>query len=483
MSESIKLETVIGLEVHAQLKTRSKLFCSCSVDFGGGANTRGCPVCLGMPGTLPVLNKKAVELAVRLALAVGAKVNTRSVFARKNYFYPDLPKGYQISQYEEPISKGGFIEIDDNEITRKVSINRIHMEEDAGKLVHDQHETLSLFDVNRCGTPLIEIVSEPEIQNPRQAFLYLVKLRQILKYLEICDGNMEEGSLRCDANLSLRRVGEKKLGVKTELKNMNSFHNVEKALEYEVKRQSDVINNGGHVVQETLLWDVSRGKTNQMRTKEEAHDYRYFPEPDLLPLIVSDDWIREVAQSLPELPERRQKRLCEEYGIPDYDSCIITAERETADFYEDCVKFGANPKKASNWIMGDILRLLNEEKLDTVKQIRIKPENLAELIKMQEAGTISGKIAKIVFEEMGNTGGNPHSIINQKGLLQISDTSEIEVVIDNIINDNKEQAARFEAGAGKLMGFFVGEVMKATQGKANPKIVNQILMVKLKKNQ
>jgi aspartyl-tRNA(Asn)/glutamyl-tRNA(Gln) amidotransferase subunit B len=472
-------EVVIGLEIHAQLKTKSKLFCSCEVVFGGAPNTKACPVCLGMPGVLPVINKTAVEYAVRMGLATGSRIKQHSAFERKNYFYPDLPKGFQISQYQEPLCVQGSIEIEVQDRKKKIGITRIHMEEDPCKLIHDRHE-MTLIDSNRSGTPLIEIVSEPDMRSAQEAFLYLTKLKQLLQYMDVCDGNMEEGSLRCDANVSLRPLGQSTLGTKTELKNMNSFHNVEKALEFEIKRQLDVLSQGGKIVQETLRWDPSANRTKQMRTKESAHDYRYFPEPDLLPLIVEDEWIREIKENLPELPDARRERFISEYSLKPYDADVITTSRDLADYFENCVKEGADPVQGARWVMGDILRIINEEKLDSVNQVKIKPGQLAEMIKLQAGGTISGKIAKTVFEDMAESGKDPGGIVKEKGLVQITDDSEIEPVIQAILDKNAKEVAAYREGKDKLMGFFVGQVMKETKGKANPKIVNQILLKKLK---
>ncbi|HWP81774.1 MAG TPA: Asp-tRNA(Asn)/Glu-tRNA(Gln) amidotransferase subunit GatB [Bacteroidota bacterium] len=483
MSTYDRYEAVIGLEVHAQLKTKSKAFCSCSTRFGDQPNSNVCPVCLGMPGVLPVLNKQMVEFTIRMGLATHSTIAPRSIFARKNYFYPDLPKGYQISQYEEPICTGGWVEIElENETKKKVGITRIHMEEDAGKSIHDL-DIDTLVDLNRAGVPLIEIVSEPDLRSPREASLYMQKIRQIVTYLGICDGNMEEGSLRCDANVSVRPKGETKLGTKTEVKNMNSFRFVEKALEFEIQRQIDSIENGEKVVQQTMLWDSAQGIVVPMRTKEEAHDYRYFPEPDLLPVIVTQQWIEQVRKSLPEFPTERRERYMREFQLPKYDAEILTSEKELADYYEQVVgnlrsKSKETYKLASNWTMTDVLRVLNDQHI-AVSDFPIRPHHLSELIDLIVDGTISGKIAKEVFEEMLTHKESPKTIVEKKGLAQISDTGAIEKAIDEILSQNSEQVKKYLDGKNQVFGFFVGETMKAMKGKANPKIVNDILRRKL----
>ncbi|HDM76935.1 MAG TPA: Asp-tRNA(Asn)/Glu-tRNA(Gln) amidotransferase subunit GatB, partial [Deltaproteobacteria bacterium] len=459
-------EVVIGLEVHAQLLTKSKIFCSCSTTFGAAPNTHTCPVCLGMPGVLPVLNKKVVEFALRLALATNCQIASYSQFARKNYFYPDLPKGYQISQYELPIAEHGWINIEVNGQAKKIGITRIHMEEDAGKLVHDELKPVSYVDFNRTGVPLLEIVSEPDIRSSDEAVAYLKKLRDIVRYLEICDGNMEEGSFRCDANISLRPVGQKEFGTRTELKNMNSFRHVQRALDYEIKRQKSLLMEGKEIVQETRLWDESSGKTLGMRGKEEAHDYRYFPDPDLVPLRVDSDWIEEVRQTLPELPDEKRARFLSEYGLPEYDAEVLTASKDLADYFEACVKKYSQPKKISNWIMAELMRELNRENRD-IKDCPVSPENLATLLSMIDDGTISGKIAKTVFAEMYKTGKDPKKIVEEKGLVQVTDKGEIAKVIDEVLSENPKQVEEYKGGKTKLLGFFVGQVMKKTQGKAN----------------
>jgi aspartyl-tRNA(Asn)/glutamyl-tRNA(Gln) amidotransferase subunit B len=475
---SDKYEAVIGLEVHAQLLTSSKAFCSCSTKFGLPPNTNVCPVCLGMPGTLPVLNKKVVEFAVKLGLATNCKIRRYSIFARKNYFYPDLPKGYQISQYEEPICYDGYVEIELKEgVKKKIRLRRIHMEEDAGKSIHDQ-DIDTLIDINRCGVPLLEIVTEPDIRTPQEAALYLAKIRQLVQYLDICDGNMEEGSLRCDANVSVRLKGETKLGTKTEVKNMNSIKNVEKALEYEINRQIQILESGGTIIQETLLWDASTGIVKPMRSKEEAHDYRYFPEPDLVPVVVSEEWIEEIRKTIPELPEQRRDRFIRQYGLPKYDAEVLTSSKELANYYEECVKFTNDFKSASNWIMVEVLKILNDRQID-ITEFKVEPRFLAELINLVNEGKINQATAKKVLEEISHTGEEPISVIERQGLMQISDEDFITEAVLKVLEQNKENVERYLAGKDKLFGYFVGEVMKLTKGKANPKLVNEILKRKL----
>jgi aspartyl-tRNA(Asn)/glutamyl-tRNA(Gln) amidotransferase subunit B len=475
---SDKYEAVIGLEVHAQLLTSSKAFCSCSTKFGLPPNTNVCPVCLGMPGTLPVLNKKVVEFAVKLGLATNCKIRRYSIFARKNYFYPDLPKGYQISQYEEPICYEGYVEIELKEgVKKKIRLRRIHMEEDTGKSIHDQ-DIDTLIDINRCGVPLLEIVTEPDIRTPQEAALYLAKIRQLVQYLDICDGNMEEGSLRCDANVSVRLKGETKLGTKTEVKNMNSIKNVEKALEYEINRQIQILESGGTIIQETLLWDASTGIVKPMRSKEEAHDYRYFPEPDLVPVVVSEEWIEEIRKTIPELPEQRRDRFIRQYGLPKYDAEVLTSSKELANYYEECVKFTNDFKSASNWIMVEVLKILNDRQID-ITEFKVEPRFLAELINLVNEGKINQATAKKVLEEISHTGEEPISVIERQGLMQISDEDFITEAVLKVLEQNKENVERYLAGKDKLFGYFVGEVMKLTKGKANPKLVNEILKRKL----
>ncbi len=475
----MEYEPVIGLEVHAQLRTKSKIFSPTSTEFGAAPNTQVSPICLGMPGVLPVLNKKALEYAVKAAIALNCEIHPRSRFARKNYFYPDLPKGYQISQYEEPFSTGGWLEIGTNGSARKIRITRIHMEEDAGKLVHDPRGNSSYVDLNRAGVPLVEIVSEPDIESPEEAVEYLKKLRSIVRYIGVCDGNMEEGSLRCDANVSVRPKGSTELGTKAEIKNVNSFKFIQKAIEYEIKRQISLLENGEKVVQETRLFDSAKGVTFSMRTKEEAHDYRYFPDPDLLPVIIEKEKIEEIRASLPELPDQRHRRFVEEMNLPEYDAGVLTASKDIADYFEECVSLYNNPKTVSNWIMTEVLRELKEE--DDIVTIPVTPERLSELLNLIDSGTISGKIAKDVFAEMVSSGKSAKEIVEEQGIKQISDEAELENIVAGILEKHPEEISRYKGGDQKLIGFFVGQVMKVTQGKANPKVVNEILRKELSK--
>ena len=475
-------EAVIGLEVHAQLKTRTKTFCRCSTRFGDQPNSHVCPVCLGLPGALPVLNAEAVTLAVRTALAFGCPVPNQSIFARKNYFYPDLPKGYQISQYEMPFSSGGEVQARLEDGAQKIfRLIRIHLEEDAGKSLHTITESGTAVDLNRCGTPLIEIVSEPDIRTPAEAYAYLSRLRQTLLYLQVCDGNMEEGSLRCDANISVRPRGVQKYGTRTEVKNLNSFRGVEKAVAYEVERQISVLEAGGSVEQETLLWDADRQNVRPMRSKEEANDYRYFPDPDLLPLVLEDSWVEEVKKSLPELPQARERRFIAQYGLPEYDAFVLTAEKEVADYFEQTVKLSpaTEPKKVGNWIMGEVLAVLAERSI-SIADLPVTPEKLAGMFALIGKGAISGKIAKQVFEEMCAGGKTAGEIVSSRGLVQISDQGELEKIVRRVVAENPEQAEQFRGGREKVFGFFVGQVMKATRGQANPQMVNELLREALK---
>jgi len=471
---------VIGLEVHAQLLTSSKIFCACSTEFGAEPNSQICPVCTAQPGVLPVLNKKVVEYGIKASLATHGEVATFSQFARKNYFYPDLPKGYQISQFEFPLSRGGYVSIDVNDVKKRIGITRIHMEEDAGKLLHDERYPVSYVDLNRTGVPLLEIVSEPDINSPEEAGAYLRKLRSILRYIEVCDGNMEEGSFRCDANVSVMPEGATQFGTRAELKNVNSFRNVERALEYEIRRQIELIEDGGKVIQETRLWNDSKNITEPMRGKEEAHDYRYFPDPDLVLLTVDEEWTSKIGQTMPELPDEKIERFIKAYQLPLYDAEVLSSERAMADYFESVVKNGAPPKAASNWIMVELLRELKEGKI-TIESSPISPENLASLLKLIENGTISGKIAKTVFLEMYQTGKEPGAIVSDRGLVQITDHSAIESVIDSILAAHPKEVQNYRAGKEQLLQFFVGLVMKETKGKANPQIVNDALKKKLSK--
>lgn len=476
----MEYEAVIGLEIHAQLLTDSKAFCSCSTKFGAEPNMNTCPICQGMPGTLPVFNKKALEYTVKMALACNCSINERSQFARKNYYYPDLPKNYQISQYELPVSEHGWVMVETESGLRKIGITRIHMEEDAGKLIHDERRPVSFVDLNRTGVPLIEIVSEPDMRTPEEASSYLKTLHSILVYLRICDGNMEEGSFRCDANISVRPVGVKEFGVKTELKNMNSFRNVQRGLQFEIGRHVEVLTEGGKIIQETRLFDPASGSTVSMRSKEQAHDYRYFPDPDLLPLQVSRQWIEEIKQGLPELPAKKKERFINEFGIPAYDAGVLTASRDLADYFEQVVSLYNNPKSASNWVMTEFMRALKTDE-KTIDSVLIKPAQLSELLKMVEDGQISGKIAKTVFDYMWSSGDSADKIVKEKGLIQVSDSSELESVILKILEDNPKEVEKYLAGKTQVMGFFVGQAMKATKGKANPGMLNQILSEQLSK--
>ena len=478
----MEYEAVIGLEVHAEMLTQSKIFCGCSAKFGAAPNEHTCPLCLGLPGVLPVLNRRVVEFAIKAGLATYCTIAPVSRWARKNYFYPDLPKGYQISQYELPICLGGRIDIEVDGQPKAVRLTRIHMEEDTGKNIHDQHGDASLVDYNRSGVPLLEIVSEPDIRSSAEAGAYLRKLRAILQYLEVCDGNMEEGSFRCDANVSVRPRGTTALGTKAEVKNMNSFRAVERALEYEISRQTDLVQHGERVAQETRLWDAEREQTRSMRSKESAHDYRYFPEPDLLPLEVSDEWVAEIRAGLPELPDARRERFAREYGLPTYDAEVLTARKDVADYFEAAARAHANPKAISNWVMGDLLRVIRDRKLDTAPVIRdwpVAPERLAALVRLIDDDTISGKIAKAVFEQMLSGGEAPEHIVAAQGLGQVTDTSAIDAAIASVLAANADKVAEYRGGKDKLFGFFVGQVMKATQGKANPQKVNDLLKQRL----
>jgi aspartyl-tRNA(Asn)/glutamyl-tRNA(Gln) amidotransferase subunit B len=475
-------ESVIGLEVHAQLLTESKIFCGCSTTFGQAPNQNTCPVCAGFPGVLPVLNKKVVEFAIKAGLATHCEIAHSSILARKNYFYPDLPKGYQISQYERPICTNGYVDVEINGTPERIRLTRIHMEEDAGKNIHEAHSDSSLVDLNRAGVPLLEIVSEPDMRTRDEAGAYLRTLRQILQYLGICDGNMEEGSFRCDANVSVRPARSETLGTKIEIKNLNSFKAVEKALEYEIERQIDTLSEGGRLVQETRLWDENREETRSMRSKEAAHDYRYFPDPDLLPLVIDDAWIAKIRASLPELPAARKARFISDYRLPAYDAELLTSRKDVADYFESAVKTYTNPKALSNWIVGDLFRVLKERKLDEQINILTWPIpalHLAEMVQLIDRGQISGKIGKTVFEALLDSGKSPQQIVSEKGLEQVSDTGSIGTAVEQVLAANPKQVEQYKAGNEKVFGFFVGQIMKVTQGKANPQKVNEILREKL----
>ncbi len=478
----MKFQAVIGLEVHVQLKTDSKIFCGCSTSFGSAPNSQTCPVCLGLPGALPVLNRKVVEFAIKAGLATNCSITRRSIFARKNYFYPDLPKGYQISQFEDPICQRGWLDIEVNGETKRIGITRIHMEEDAGKLVHGDVPELgdgSGVDLNRACTPLLEVVSEPDLRSSDEAVSYLKQLHQIVTWLGICDGNMEEGSFRCDANVSVMRQGADTFGTRAEIKNVNSFRFVKQAIDYEIQRQIDLIEDGGTVVQETRLFDPTSGQTRSMRSKEEAHDYRYFPDPDLVPLVIDADWVQRTRRELPELPEHKRQRFITEFGIPVYDAEVLTASRPLAEYYEECVACHQDGKAVSNWVMGEVTRGLNDSGL-AIENCPVTPRLLADLLKLIDTGTISGKIAKTVFDEMWKSGKKPAQIVEEQGLVQVSDNGAILAIIDEIMAQNQEQVLEYRSGKDKLFGFFVGQVMKASKGKANPSLVNQLLLERLK---
>jgi len=472
-----KFETVIGLEVHVELHTKTKIFCGCATSFGAPPNTNTCPICLGHPGTLPVLNRQAVEYAMKAALALNCEIGRVSKFDRKNYFYPDSPKAYQISQFDQPIGENGWIDIEVNGVKKRIGITRVHMEEDAGKLIHVTDG--SLVDLNRCGTPLIEIVSEPDLRSPEETYAYLEKLKAIMEYCDVSDVKMEEGSLRCDANISIRPYGQSKLGTKAELKNMNSFRGIQRGLEYEIARQIDVIESGGQIVQETRRWDEGQGRTFSMRSKEEAHDYRYFPDPDLVLVEIDDDWFERVRASIPELPDARKMRYVEQLGLPEYDAGVITASMKVADFFEQSLQATSDAKSAANWIMGDLLGYLNANGLE-LDDVKLTGQGLGEMIGLLENGTISSKIAKIVFKGMLETGKSAQAIVEEQGLVQISDEGAIMAIVDQVIAANPQSVADFQAGKDKAIGFLVGQIMKETKGKANPGLVNKLIMDRLK---
>lgn len=478
----MKYEAVIGLEVHTELQTTTKIFCSCRTSFGADPNTNVCPVCLGLPGVLPVLNKKVLEYAVRAGLALNCEISRFSKFDRKNYYYPDLPKNFQTSQFDLPICEHGYLDVEVDGEKRRIRITRAHMEEDAGKLVH--HGTsitdsdYSLVDYNRTGTPLLEIVSEPDMRSAKEAVAYMEKMRAILQYVGISDCRMEEGSLRCDANVSVRPVGQKELGTKTEIKNINSFKGVERAIEYEAMRQAELLEDGGKVVQETRTWDEKEGVTKSMRTKEEANDYRYFPEPDLVPFTVSDEYIENIRKSLPELPDARKERYMKEFGLSSEDAVFMTNDKATADYFEAAVAAGVDPKAAVNWLMGEFASQLSNDGIE-IDKAPVSAENLAALLKLISKGTISGKIAKKVFATMWKEGGNPDDIVKAQGLVQISDTAELSKLVDEVVGNNPKAVEDFKAGKKKAVGALVGQIMKATKGKANPRVINELLNKKL----
>lgn len=473
----MKYETVIGLEVHVQIKTKTKIFCSCSTEFGKPPNSNTCPICLGMPGVLPVLNKRFLDSAMKACLATHCTIEPMNRFSRKNYFYPDLPKGYQISQFELPLGTKGFININVDGTRKRIGLTRIHMEEDAGKLIHGENlgsPGKSYVDFNRTGVPLCEVVSEPDLRSPEEARAYLTELKAILEYTEVSDCNMEEGSLRCDANVSIRPVGQKEFGTRTELKNLNSFKFVQKALEYEVERQTRILDQGETVKQETRLYDSDRGETFSMRSKEEAHDYRYFPDPDLVPIVIDDAWIEEIRKTIPELPEQKRERFVSSYGIPEYDAGVLTSSKPLADYFEHCAAQFPQPKIISNWIMGDLLRELKKDSRG-IEECPVSPSALVDLLKLIDSGTISGNIAKGVFEEMYQTQKPADRIVEEKGLKQITDSSAIEKIVDEVIQANPSQVEEFKGGKDKVLGFLVGKIMKASKGKANPGMVNKLL--------
>ncbi len=468
-------EAVIGLEVHVELHTKTKAFCSCPNEFGKEPNTNVCPICLGLPGVLPVINEALLEYAVKAGLALNCEIAAFSKFDRKNYYYPDLPKNYQISQYDLPLCRNGYLDIEVNGATRRVGITRVHMEEDAGKLVHGEGGAdYSLVDLNRAGVPLLEIVSEPDIRTPEEAKAYLEKLKSILSYIDVSDCKMEEGSLRCDANISVRPAGTGILNPKTEIKNMNSFRAVQRALEAEIKRQCAVWAAGGTVESETRAWDENKGTTVPMRSKEEASDYRYFPDPDLVPIVISPDRVSRIKSELPELPDARARRFTSEYGLSAYDAGVLTASRALADFYEACARNYRDPKLVSNWVTGEFLRLVNARNLE-IRDVKLTPAHLVEMLELIDKGTISGKIAKTVFEEMFDTGKRAEDIIKEKGLVQISDEGELSRIVEEVVTANPGVVADYRNGKEKAFAFLVGQVMKATRGKANPQLVNRLL--------
>ena len=476
----MEYEVVIGLEVHAELSTKSKIYCSCTTEFGGEPNTHACPICIGMPGVLPVLNKKVVEYAVRTGLATNCHIAQFSKQDRKNYFYPDLPKAFQTSQYDIPICSSGHIDIEVEGRTKRIGITRIHIEEDAGKLIHDDQQSASLIDFNRCGVPLIEIVSEPDMRSAQEVIAYLESLKAILEYIDVCNCKMQEGSLRADVNLSVRPIGQKEFGTRTEMKNLNSFKAIVRAIEGETKRQIEAIEGGADVLQETRRWDDVKGISYSMRSKEEAHDYRFFPEPDLMPIVIDDKWKQEIEESLPELPEVRKKRYISEFGLPNYDASILTGSKVLADFFEEAVKKFENKKAVANWIMGDLLRLLKEKEME-VGKIPFPAEYISKLVMLIDKGTISGTIAKKVFEKMFDQNRDPEIIVKEEGLEVLSDENTLVVVVKKVLQSNSPSVEDYRKGKQRAFGFLVGQVMKETKGKANPKIVNRILKEELEK--
>ena len=470
----MQFESVIGLEIHAQLATQSKIFCSCSTQFGKPPNESTCPVCLGLPGALPVLNRRVVEFAIRLGLATHCTIRLDSQFARKNYFYPDLPKAYQISQFDRPICENGWLDIEVKGQTRRIRITRIHMEEDAGKLVHEEDGDSSFVDLNRAGVPLLEIVSEPDLRTPEEAKAYMEKMHSIVTYLGISEGDMEKGHFRCDANVSLRPIGQEKFGTRTETKNLNSFRFVQQAITCEIARQTEDLLDGKRIVQETRLWDSIKKNTYSMRSKEEAHDYRYFPDPDLPVVRISAEFVEQIRSQLPELPDAKKQRFMESFGLSTYDAEVLVADKQVAEYFEEVVAAKADPKLVCNWISGELMRIMNENKVD-IRNVGIPTENLTSLIQFLQEGSISGKIAKTVFEEMVQSGKDPATIIEVRGLKQVSDEGALRGLLETLLNNNPKQVEQYRAGKTQIKGFFVGQVMKETKGQANPQIVNQLL--------
>ena len=474
-----RYETVIGLEVHAQLKTKTKIFCSCSTEFGKDPNENVCAVCSGMPGVLPVLNEKVAEYATKMGIATNCEINLKSVFARKNYFYPDLPKGYQISQFELPICEHGHVDIEVDDEKKRIGVTRIHMEEDAGKSIHSAADNASFVDLNRTGVPLIEIVSEPDMRSAEEAIAYLKEVRSVLLYLGICDGNMEEGSFRCDANISVRPYGQEEFGTRAELKNLNSFKHILKAIEYEVDRQIDLVEDGEKVVQETRLFNVDKGITQSMRGKEEAHDYRYFPDPDLVPLVLDEAWVKQWQSELPELPRDKRERFMVEYTLADYDAALITTDRTVAEYFEAAVKaYNGEAKKVTNWVVGELLPFCHEVESEAC-DVKLSPEKLAALLTLVDDGTISVKIGKDIFRDLCESGDDPAEYVKAKGLAQMSDSGELEAMVDQVIADNPSEVEAFKGGKKKLMSFFMGQVMRLSKGQANPGIVTKMIQEKL----
>ena len=468
-------EVIIGLEVHAELKTNTKMYCNCSTEFGADPNTHCCPICTGMPGVLPVLNKRVVEFATKAGLATNCEISRFSKQDRKNYFYPDLPKAFQTSQYDLPLCIGGHLDINVNGEQKRIGITRIHIEEDAGKLIHDAYTGDTLVDMNRCAVPLIEIVSEPDIRSADEAVAYMQTLKSILEYLDVCDCKMQEGSLRCDVNLSVRPRGQKEFGTRTETKNLNSFKAIHNSIEFEIKRQIEEVENGGKIYQETRRWDDAKGIGYAMRTKEDAHDYRYFPEPDLAPIVLSEEYIQNLKDNLPEMPHVKKERYMRDFDLPEYDADILTSSKKSAKFFEEANEICNNPKAVSNWIMGDFTRMLNEKEIE-IDESKVTAQNLAELITLIDKGTISSKIAKQVFEDMFETGENAKDIVEKKGLVQMSDEGAIKEIVQKVVDANPQSIIDYKAGKDRAIGFLVGQIMKETKGKANPQIVNKLLL-------